>query len=381
VTEQAVDLAGLEAAGLYHPKDPHARDQLELFNLLLARGATLEDLTAGRDDLPVLVFDLALKVGRQQLDRSEVAQRAGVSADLIDAIWRASGLPDPDPGQCALNEVDVESMAMLHGADELLGRDTTLQLVRVMGAATARIADAMVSAFIANVDIFPIATDPVGLSRAHANAAAADLLPATTRFLDLLLRRHLAIMRRPLDVVGPAVAGFAARRLAVGFADLVGSTSLAQGLSLAELGSAMCDFENSAADLATAHNGRLVKLIGDEVMFIASDEVAACDIALQLVEAVDAHPVLSAVRVGITSGEVLCRDGDYYGPVVNLAARMVKVAPPATVAVSDEVRAAVHAASPGTLQMQPLGTYEFHGLPAPVELAQVSHKESGARHW
>jgi adenylate cyclase len=375
VSERAVDLADLEAAGLYHPMDPHARSQLELLDLLLARGTTLEDLIAGRHDLPVLVFDLALKVGHEHLDSSEVAERSGVPADLIDAIWRASGLPDPDPGRRALNEVDVESMAMLHGADELLGRDTTLQLVRVMGAAMARIADAMVSAFIANVDIFPTATDPVGLSRAHANAAAADLLPATTRFLDLLLRRHLAIMRRPLDVVGPAAEGFAARHLAVGFADLVGSTSLAQGLSPAELGSAMSDFENSAADLATAHNGRLVKLIGDEVMFIASDAVAACDIALRLVEAVDAHPVLSPIRVGIASGEVLCRDGDYYGPVVNLAARIVKIAPPATVAVSDEVRAAVHAASPGTLYLQRLGTYELHGLPAPAELAHVSRTD------
>jgi class 3 adenylate cyclase len=375
VNKPVVDLAALEAAGLYDPNDPHARDQRELLSLLLARGATLEDLTAGRDDLPVLLFDLALTLGREQLDSSEVAERSGVPADLIGAIWQASGLPKPDPGQRALNEIDVESMTMLHGAEKLFGRDTTLQLVRVMGAATARIADAMVSAFIANVDIDPSPPDPAGLSRAHANAAAADLLPATSRFLDLLLRRHLKMMRRPIDVVGRSAAGFATRRLAVGFADLVGSTSLAQRLSLAELGSAMSDFENTAADLATTNNGRLVKLIGDEAMFIAPDEVAACNVALQLGDAVDAHPVLSAVRVGIASGEVLCRDGDYYGPVVNLAARSVKVAPPATIVVSDEVRAVLEATSPGSFHTQALGNYALHGLAAPVPLVQVSRPD------
>ncbi len=374
MNERVVDLAGLEAAGLYHPGAPHARDQEELLGLLLGRGATLEDLIAGRDDFPVLVFDLALKLGHEQLDSSAVAERSGVPADLIGAICRASGLPEPNPGQRALNEVDVESMTMLHGAEKLLGRDATLQLVRVMGAATARIADAMVSAFIANADIAPTAADPVGLSRAHANAAAADLLPATTRFIELLLRRHLAIMRRPLDVVGRGVAGFATRRLAVGFADLVGSTSLAQRLSLAELGAAMSDFENTAADLATTHNGRLVKLIGDEVMFIAPDEVAACNVAVQLADAVEAHPVLPGIRVGIAIGEVLCRDGDYYGPVVNLAARAVKVAPPAAVVVSDEVRTAIEATSPGSFHMQALGSFSLHGLAAPVDLVQVSRR-------
>jgi adenylate cyclase len=371
----AVDLAGLEALGLYHPHDPHAQDQQELLGMLVARGATIEDLIAGRDDLPVLVFDLAVRVGREQLDSGEVAERTGVPADLIGAIWRASGLPEPDPGQRALNEVDVETMAMLHSAEELLGRDAALQLVRVMGAATQRIADAMVSAFIANADIAPDPADPVGLARAHANAVAADLLPTTTRFLDLLLRRHLATMRRPVDAVGKGVAGFATRRLAVGFADLVGSTSMAQGLSLAQLGSAISDFENTAADLATTHNGRQVKLIGDEVMFIAPDEVAACNIALELAEAVDAHPVLSEVRVGLASGEVLTRDGDYYGPVVNLAARAVKVAPPATVAASDEIRVAAEATTPGTFDMQPLGAHALHGLPGPVELVQVGRPD------
>lgn len=134
---------------------------------------------------PFWCFDLAVKLSHGRLDCTEVAARSGVPADLIRTIWKASGLPEPQPDQRALNDVDVESMAMLHGAGELLGRDATIQLISVMGAATARIADAMVSGFIAHADIAPTVVDPVGLSRAHANAVAADLLPATAQFLDL----------------------------------------------------------------------------------------------------------------------------------------------------------------------------------------------------
>lgn len=57
-------------------------------------------------------------------------------------------------------------------------------------------------------------------------------------------------MRRPADAVGQGIAGVATRRVAVGFADLVDSTSLTERLTLAELGSAISDLENTAADLA-----------------------------------------------------------------------------------------------------------------------------------
>jgi adenylate cyclase len=75
--------------------------------------------------------------------------------------------------------------------------------------------------------------------------------------------------------------------------------------------------------------GRVVKLIGDEVMFITPDADAACDIALALVETFDAQGVTP--RGGLSHGEIVARGGDYYGRYVNLAARAVDIADPGTV--------------------------------------------------
>ena len=44
------------------------------------------------------------------------------------------------------------------------------------------------------------------------------------------------------------------------------------------------------------------------------------------------------MRVALAVGPVLVKDGDYYGPVVNLASRLVNMAHPGTVLISDEFR-------------------------------------------
>jgi adenylate cyclase len=77
----------------------------------------------------------------------------------------------------------------------------------------------------------------------------------------------------------------------------------------------------------------VVKLIGDEAMFVIQDPAQACDVALALI---DTSP--QPVRVGLAHGTVAGLYGDYYGETVNLAARLVAAAEPSTVAVSDSVR-------------------------------------------
>ncbi|MGC1799818.1 MAG: adenylate/guanylate cyclase domain-containing protein, partial [Solirubrobacterales bacterium] len=126
------------------------------------------------------------------------------------------------------------------------------------------------------------------------------------------------------SILDDPVAGYESQRMCVGFVDLDGSTVLAQRLSTRELGTVLTEFEHVAADTVTSAGGRVVKLIGDEVLYTASDEASACTIALNLATTFTDHPV--AVRAGVAGGDVLLRDGDVFGPVVNLAARAVKVA-------------------------------------------------------
>ena len=106
----------------------------------------------------------------------------------------------------------------------------------------------------------------------------------------------------------------------VGFVDLVGSTTLSRRLSPRELAAFVDRFEEVASAVATRFGGRVVKFIGDEVMVVTARPGAACDIALTLIERFAADGTVTP-RGGIASGALLDRSGDYYGPVVNLAAR------------------------------------------------------------
>ena len=129
--------------------------------------------------------------------------------------------------------------------------------------------------------------------------------------------------------------------MAVGFADMVGFTMLSQHLGDEELAAVVSRFEELAHDTVVALGGRVVKMIGDEAMFVVPTATGAAEIGLSLAEAYAGDELLSDVRVALAIGPVLVQDGDFYGPVVNLASRLVGVANPGTVLVSDEFRSAL----------------------------------------
>ncbi|MGH9025265.1 MAG: adenylate/guanylate cyclase domain-containing protein, partial [Acidimicrobiia bacterium] len=96
-----------------------------------------------------------------------------------------------------------------------------------------------------------------------------------------------------------------------------------------------------AYDTVVVGGGRFVKNIGDAVMFVADDTASAADIALRLAEASSGDEVLPEARAGLAAGPLLARDGDFYGPVVNLASRLTERARPGSVLVSAEVHEAL----------------------------------------
>jgi adenylate cyclase len=156
--------------------------------------------------------------------------------------------------------------------------------------------------------------------------------------LEQVWRRHLqaAARRRLLRGDGEDSPG-----LVVGFADLVGFTALAQQVTDEELAEVVDQFERLAYDVVVAGGGRVVKMIGDEVMFLVEDPVMAAEIALGLADASRDAAGLGDVRVGMAMGPVLEREGDAYGTTVNLASRATAIAYPGTVVVSPELRDAL----------------------------------------
>ncbi|KPI02438.1 adenylate/guanylate cyclase [Actinobacteria bacterium OV450] len=119
------------------------------------------------------------------------------------------------------------------------------------------------------------------------------------------------------------------RRLAVGFAELVGFTRLTRRLNEEELGELVEIFQTAAADLVSAHGGQLIKTLGDEVRYAADDAGAAAEIALRLIETMESHESMPelGLRVGIAFGTVTTRMGDVFGTTVSLASALRSLAP------------------------------------------------------
>ncbi len=354
----------LHALGVYDPKQPDAPLRLELLQYLVELGATGEELVTYQDTLPALAGVLAIR-GGPALTLEEVAERSGMTTDEVRDLALAAGMVDPEPEVPVFTEGFATLASGLGSVASVFGEDATVQLIRVLASAMSRVADAMVSSFLVNVASPAQRMDPVGLGVARANVEVASLLPFVAPALDALLRQQLLIAQR-LATTDSDLAGFESRVLVVGFVDLVGSTELGETLNLGDLGAALGEFERVSSETITEGGGRVVKLIGDEILFTAPDDLTASSIALDLADAFQGHPSIPQVRVGLASGEVMLRDGDVFGPVVNLASRIVSVAQAGEVVTTPEV------ASSTGLPSVPLGVHELSGIPSSVELHRLS---------
>jgi adenylate cyclase len=360
-----VSIAEYQAAGLYDPDAPNAADRIALLECLTARGVTIEQMVRSErpgSTLTGLASDLMINPGAH-LRLADVAARTGINVDRIVAIRRDLGLAPVDPEEPRFADRDVQSFASFAVATRLFGEQVTGHFARVMGSSLACIAEAVVSMFIVNVErpIREAHGSEIELARTNVRAMeAAEVVPA---ILQSVFRSHLeeSIRRFRLAREGRSIDTF---RLAVGFVDLVGFTSISRRMEARELTDTMERFESTAHEVATANGGRVVKLIGDEVMFVAIDVAAACEIALTLVERFANDPAVIP-RGGLAHGGVLIRGGDYYGPLVNLAARLAELAVANELLVTRDVAAEAHT---GRFRFEPAGKRLPKGFDAPVTL-------------
>lgn len=273
-------------------------------------------------------------LGRADLTPLDVARESGVEPDDLRRLWQALGFPPVTDDQRRFMRADVDVMRALRALVEVQHADPSdvLQLTRVIGHAMGRIADAQITA-IAERLRGRREDDPASEPAVDLVTRIEALAPMLERFLGYVWRRHVVAATLRL-AAAPSAAD---RALVVGFADMVGFTSMSQALDARELATMVDRFEAIAYEHVVTRGGRVVKMIGDEVMFCVDDPSRAAEIALALVGAHACHEDLPDVRVGVASGAVLAWEGDLFGPTVNLASRLVNFARPATVVVSDEV--------------------------------------------
>ena len=131
----------------------------------------------------------------------------------------------------------------------------------------------------------------------------------------------------------PAARTTTATTMGVGFADIVNYTRQSRSLSRSELAALVDDFEARALEIVTAHDGRIIKTIGDEILFVADDADRIARIGLELVEERERDEDFPELRVGLAWGPALARLGDVLGPVVNVASRLTSTSRPGRVLV------------------------------------------------
>jgi adenylate cyclase len=363
-----MDVREFERAGLYDPASPNAEDRLALLQRLVARGLTLDQMVAAneRGSLHSAWTDLHVRPG-PIVTAESVAAQVGISVDLLHRILLAAGVPLRDDD---FREGDAETFRLFADGAGLFGEEATLQFTRALGSSMGRVADAALSLFLVNVEA-PLRESGAGEnSLAQATEVAVEALTDIPEVMTGLFRLHVqaAVSRQRIATRAASEPG--AAQLAVGFVDLVGFTPFSSDLPLTELAAFVENFETRANSVVAARGARVVKHIGDEVMFVDTDPAAACDIAMSLVESFGAEAGVSP-HGGVSFGAVVARGGDYYGSVVNLASRIADLAVPGEVLVSDAARAGAAAAS-DQVAFAAAGRRMLKGFDAPVALWSVT---------
>jgi adenylate cyclase len=282
-----------------------------------------------RDALERLLLD-----GPRRYTRVQVAELSGMPLERTRRLWRSLGFADSTDDDPAYSDADIAALGALQSLIDsgFVGPETEATIARAMGQALSRLADWQTD-MLADVLAGAAAEEGREPTPDEAVAAARALLPLLRDIQDYVWRRHLAANA---DRLLAATGAGDRRELAVGFADLVGYTSRSRGMGGRELGAMVEDFESTAAEVIAGRSGRVVKTVGDGVLFTAASAVDAVEIALELPDrwsAEDRPPL----RVGAAYGAVLTRLGDVYSPVVNLASRLTSIAHPSTVLVDREL--------------------------------------------
>ena len=325
---------------------------------LLHAGATKEEVAA--TDTVETLYRLAGDIGNRpkgtHMSLRAVAAAAEIPLDVAVGFLHAAGLAVDDVDASTWYSSDVAWMQATHAAGALFGEEAILVLLRRVGGSMAQLAAAASSVFRVNLGEHGDVGEPMLI--VERNLGTRPLIDLLLDVVEQLYRYHSHLSFRE---DGVAAGTFAEVRLmTVGFVDLASSTEIGSRLSATDLARAINDFNRASFDLATRRGARIVKTIGDEVMFVAMDAAAVAHSALDLVEYFSHHEVFTAARAGVATGDVLEQDGDCYGPVVNRAARFVQAAPDGAVTADD---ATVRAVGPSVPAL-PLPAVEHRGLGA-----------------
>lgn len=340
---------------------------MNLTAFLAAKGVAPERIEEaskqGRRGLLMLAIDQLLLPSKNYYTAAEAAEKARVDPELARRLRRAMGFVDPHEFEPAYTKADIDALRSLSRLIDMGVTDPEIavQMTRVMGQSLAKVAEAQVTTAWERL------SGPLSASGLEDDEVAetitrliTDVIPFIEEFVVYIWRRHLAEAAK--GSLATRIAGARPdQTMAIGFCDIAGFTRLSQELEDLELARTVDRFESGAYDTIAGEGGRVVKVIGDEVMFVTTAPAAAAEIGLKLAHQFAEDEMVPEVRVGLAYGPALPREGDFLGSTVNLASRIATIAQPSSVVVSDEF--ASELGTNGAFRAKPIRTpYRLKGI-------------------
>jgi class 3 adenylate cyclase len=328
-----LDFDAMQAAGIADP-----RGRAGLIHYLAELGFSTAEMADAerRGRLFGLAGDVLLWSGPQTYTLRTAADAIGVGVDDVQYAWAMLGLTVADSDTPALSQADVDALATWVAMRAQMGEDAADGFLRVVGSSVARLAEAISSMIRTSSPGMWLGHTGDELSTAQTYREAAQFIPRIGAMIDAVHRHHLVSTRTFIEGVqrGPSESLLCG----VGFADLSGFTALTQTLTPAELSAMLSEFGATVSDVVHADGGRVVKFLGDAVMWVSPQPERLAQAALDLVDHPRARQAGIEVRAGLSYGPILALSGDYFGNAVNLAARLVAAAAPGQILAAAEVQ-------------------------------------------
>ncbi len=331
-----------EAEGLLESLEGPAREaRLELLRRFEGDGYELEALRTASEEgrLPLLAVERDIAGGGNRYTAAEVSERSGLEQEFLERLWRALGMPLPDPDERTFTEADLEAAVRTEALrDAGLSDESIVEIGRVMARATFGVASAVVRVF--SETFVEAGDDEQSLALRYAEASR-ELTPMLGPVIEHVLgvQQRSLIRQTAVDLSTLETGRLPQGELvSVAFADLVGFTRLGENLDPAELGAVAERLDALAVEVAQPPV-RLIKTVGDAAMLQSADTDALIEATLALVEAAEAaDDGFPSLRAALARGEALERAGDWFGRPVNRASRVADIARPGSLLVDDAVK-------------------------------------------
>jgi adenylate cyclase len=379
--------------GILKPREPGAFSFGDVFRVKLVAALLNGGFTAEQVEWAVSEADLNLDRVHEYLvlepgprSRRTFAQfmaTAGPRASLLPAVYESLGLPQPDPSLPIHTDEEERLQRFLEGWGPAQSDDTVIRAARLVAEGTRMATLGWVELLVEQV-VRParerLYSGEIERSPEEVRETFVTLLSLLPRMMEWLFQQYLE-QRSVAGIVEGFEEFFAARGLgpapqptappAVVFVDLTGYTRLTEEHGDEVAVGFASTLQREAEAVATANDGRLVKLLGDGAMLRFPDAERGLNAALALVKGLTVHDDLPA-HAGVHAGPVIERDLDLFGRTVNLASRLAQAAGPGEVLVSEAVRKAV---DDPTVRFEQADGTVLKGITGPVPLFRAMINE------